>query len=510
VTWDVILGGTVVGSSAKSAGWSASYGSATGKLTITAPLSAKLATSYEARVAYKSGTNYSITFSVVMGLKGFHLLPTSVVGGGPTTGTITLTSKAPTGGTKVVLTSGSKNVKVPAAVTISAGAAVGTFTVNSVSVSSNFSTTVSVACNGESLSSTLKVYAKAVVAFKKPAVYPVPGADDGIYAADLDGDGHPDVLVGGANQIGVLYNKGDGTLLPYQSVYTWSGGINVQGAADLTGNGRLDIIATAGGGWVLIFMNQGKRQFADPIALNVPDATFVVVADFNRDGKPDLAVESSPPDVYGGSMQIWLNKGNGKFVEASSFSLGAIPGAIWAGNLKGDSNPDLLVSQITDIVGQSGVSTFYGDGKGNFSAGPGFGTCSFNTGGCLIADLNGDGIPDIVQANWQDGSVSIMYGNGDGTFQNPGTFAVGGVGAGCRVADVDGDGQPDLLVAAGDTAFSVLVNHHGLFPTYLHVETGGHGTRSLDVADFNGDGKPDVVTQGLDSNTISVLLNARP
>jgi hypothetical protein len=162
------------------------------------------------------------------------------------------------------------------------------------------------------------------------------------------------------------------------------------------------------------------------------------------------------------------------------------------------------------MEGGSGVATFYGDGKGTFTAGPSFGTCSFSTGGCLIADINGDGIPDILQGNWTDGSVSIMYGNADGTFQNPATFVVGGNGAACRVADFRGNGQLDIVVAVGYNHISVLANQNGIFPVYVKFDAVGGDVTRLDVADFNGDGKPDIVTLDDYTNTVSILLNNRP
>ncbi len=321
ISWDVVLSGAVVANSAKPGGWLATYGSAADKVTITAPLAAKTASNYEARIAYNGGSAYySVTFNVVVGLKGFHLLPTSVVGGGATTGTVTLTSPAPAGGTTVTVTSSNKSVKASATVTVPKGASVGTFPVTSVPVSANLSASLGISCAGESLSAPLKVYAKPVLAFKKPVAYSVPGSA-WLVAADVDGDGHPDVVVAGDNQIGVLYGKGDGTLVPYQSFYTWSGGINSAAVADLNGDGKQDVIATAGGGWVLIFMNQGKRQFAAPIALNIANAWGVAVGDFTGDAKPDLAVQCAPPGNNGNSVEIWLNQGSGKFVKASTISV---------------------------------------------------------------------------------------------------------------------------------------------------------------------------------------------
>jgi hypothetical protein len=124
-----------------------------------------------------------------------------------------------------------------------------------------------------------------------------------------------------------------------------------------------------------------------------------------------------------------------------------------------------------------------------------------------VADVNGDGKPDIVTANASDNAVSVLLGNGDGTFQQPQTFAVGSGPDSVAVADVNGDGKPDLVVANQlDNTVSVLLgNGDGSFqlPQSFAV---GHGPNSVAVADVNGDGKPDIVTANASDNAVSVLL----
>ena len=125
-----------------------------------------------------------------------------------------------------------------------------------------------------------------------------------------------------------------------------------------------------------------------------------------------------------------------------------------------------------------------------------------------IADLNGDGRPDIVTTNSGGNSVSVLLGNGDGTFSAQETFAVGRSPRAVVVADLTGDGIPDLIVANyNDDTISVLIGKGD--GTFLPQEVFAVGARpySLAVADLNGDGRPDIIVANSASDTVSVLMN---
>jgi hypothetical protein len=133
---------------------------------------------------------------------------------------------------------------------------------------------------------------------------------------------------------------------------------------------------------------------------------------------------------------------------------------------------------------------------------------SGRAGQLVIADVNDDGIPDLVAINGSRGnSVSVLLGNGDGTFESPRTFAVGPRPDAVAVADVNRDGKPDLVVGNfGSTTVSVLLgNGDGTFQNQQTL-TIGRGPSAVAVADVNGDGKPDVIAANQYDNSVSVLL----
>jgi hypothetical protein len=509
LTWDIVLSGTTVASSKTASGWSASYNATTKDITVQAPTSAKLAANYEVRIASSSGTtDYSALFDVDPGIKSVSILPNSVVGGGPATGTLKLTA-VPAQKTVVNLKSSVQHVSVPATVTVPAGSSSVAFTIHTKPIPKDGTADITASLGGVTLDASLKLYAKSNLSFKAPVVYSLAAAPDGLFAADIDGDGKQDVITGGPTGWGVLYGRGDGTLKPYKLIYQWSGGITVREVADLNGDGKPDVVAIDGGGNVLIFLNKGKGSFKAPQIFNIANASGATAADFNRDGHVDLLIVSSQQTSYNGGAQILLNKGDGTFKLGSSWNPGMFVQGHFAGKLRDQKNVDLVISGATESG--SRISIMYGDGKGNFTAGPTFDGGNINTGSAFIADVNGDGIPDIAFATWEGGSIDVLYGQADGSFTNPIAYECNSYAATVCFVDMDGDGQPDMVVGlAGTYDIAVLLNQKGIFPTFTRVGTGGGDVRSIAVADLNGDGKPDVICQGGSTNSISVLINNRP
>ena len=153
------------------------------------------------------------------------------------------------------------------------------------------------------------------------------------------------------------------------------------------------------------------------------------------------------------------------------------------------------------------MSVLLGNGDGTFRPPTRFavGNSPYSV---AIGDVNGDGQPDLVTANYGSGDVSVLLGNGDGTFRSQARFAAGDHPFSVAIGDFNGDGRPDLVTANfGTSDVSVLLgNSDGTFQPQVRLAVGS-GPHSVAIGDVNGDGQPDLVTANQVSDDVSVLLN---
>jgi hypothetical protein len=347
--------------------------------------------------------------------------------------------------------------------------------------------------------------------------------------ADLNGDGVLDLAVGNAgNRVSVLLGNGDGTFQGAKSFAAGPSSASSVVVGDFNGDGVLDLVAAnpltayGQGGSVAVLLGKGDGTFQE--AVNYPaglSANYVAVGDFNGDGKADLAVTNGGQFGNGNNVAVLLGKGDGTFQVAPTFSAGSLPSGVAVGDFNGDGITDLAVANLGGFEvgsGQGSVSIMLGNGDGSFRA-----TADYRLGlSCVsvaVADFNGDRISDLVVCNWGSGTVSILLGNGDGTFQPAVAHPVGEYPLNATVADLNGDGIPDLVVVnMGDylndgqgAGVAVLLGHgDGTFQAAKKYPLMPF-VYSVAVGDFNHDGIPDlVVTSGLDfsvrGGNLSVLL----
>ncbi len=298
-----------------------------------------------------------------------------------------------------------------------------------------------------------------------------------VAVADVNGDGKPDLLV--ANEcasaqlsnngvVGVLLGNGDGT---FQTAVTYDSGGNV--------------------------------------------AVSVAVADVNGDGKPDLLVANfgwlhRTPVPTAQWVCCWATATAPSRRRCTYGSGGSILISVAVADVNGDGKPDLLVANLcvsSSNCSNSAVSVLLGNGDGTFQA-----PVSYNSGGAYaysvaVADVNGDGKPDLLVANEcaststcsNGGALGVLLGNGDSTFQaaqitlTPSELSTGQI----AVSDFNGDAKLDAAIGSGSVL--LLGNGDGTFQAPLNLGVGGPGAA---VGDFNGDGKPDLAVGG-----VTVLLN---
>lgn len=320
--------------------------------------------------------------------------------------------------------------------------------------------------------------------FKAPSFTGTTGT--GVYHAetgDVNGDGKLDVVTTdfGANGVSVFLGNGDGTLQAAVSYHSSSNGPTWAELRDYSGDGKLDIvIGSPGNSFVNILIGNGNGTFKNSV--NYGTSGFpseLASADFNGDGKLDLATSSSD-----NTINILLGVGDGTFQAAAAYATGTGTGELATGDLNGDGKIDVISSDSTAGT----VSVLLGNGNGTFKARTSY-TVGSAPRGPSTADFNGDGKLDIVVMDSGSGIASLLLGNGDGTFKARTTFNNGGASISSKVTDLNGDGVNDIIVANfGVPSVSVLL---------------GHGSRSAYLTTF------DLTTQAGALSAIATLASSQ-
>jgi FG-GAP-like repeat/FG-GAP repeat len=235
----------------------------------------------------------------------------------------------------------------------------------------------------------------------------------------------------------------------------------------------------------------------------------IVTADFNGDGKPDLAVtEPCGTDIncstYHGSVAILLGKGDGTFHIAPSPSVDQYPGALAVGDFNGDGKPDIAV---LTYVGAT-VVILLGKGDGTFTAAPLAPTVGGNPNSIAVGDLNGDGKLDLVVSSYN--TLTVLLGKGDGSFTAIAPPTVGSAPGGVFLVDLNRDGKLDLVLGNGSSPYVSILLGHGN-GTFGAATSPAAPTGPVTVMDVNRDGKLDLFfaegnAPGFAQTTISVLL----
>jgi hypothetical protein len=223
------------------------------------------------------------------------------------------------------------------------------------------------------------------------------------------------------------------------------------------------------------------------------------VGDFNGDGIPDLAVANQLQGT--GRINILLGNGDGSFQAIQSYSVGAFPTSVAVADLNGDGILDLAL--VNDYYPNGTLSILLGNGDGSFQAPSTYVAGNFPAS-IAVGDFNGDGIPDLAVAADE---AHIFIGNGDGTFQAAQSYAPGGFFV--VVGDFNGDGHLDLAVEAGFGVAILLGTGDGSFRAMQIYAAENYSylpPPSLVAGDYNGDGIPDLAVTNPGSTTVSVLL----
>jgi hypothetical protein len=393
-----------------------------------------------------------------------------------------------------------------------------------------------------------------------PAAFTVGDGARSIVVADFDHDGRPDLAVacGDSNAVVVLLNTtafAPGGALAADVTLTVADQPLGVGAGDLDGNGTADVVAAVAGNaandQLALFDGDGNGGFVSAPSLGLPQLTTpnsVAIADFNRDGIPDLATAGQNAD----NVSVLLGRGGGSFGIATTFAVGDFP----AGVASGDFNRDGILDLAVPNSDSNNVSILLGNGAGGFGASTNFPSGAFSVA-VAVGDLDRNGTLDLAVANRDAATVSVLLGNGGGGFGPATAYPAGAGAASVAVGDFNHDGKPDLAVGnffantvsillgtgsgsfgattdfpvtnpiaialadmdrdgnldvvasthSGNSAAILLGNGAGAFGVARSYPAGSFAD-SLTIADFNRDGLPDVAVGSFLGNSVSVLLNA--
>jgi FG-GAP-like repeat/PASTA domain/FG-GAP repeat len=361
-----------------------------------------------------------------------------------------------------------------------------------------------VACAGLALTLGLVAAdASPTPSFERPQSFAAGRGPTSVAIGDLNGDGKRDLATanGSSDTVSVLLNRGGrrfGSRLDYKA-----GEAPVSLAiGDLNGDRKPDL-ATANyqAGTVSTLVNGGDGSFKHKVDYATGSASYAVaIGDLNGDRKSDVAVTSDAR-----TASVLINTGGGSFEAKRDFGTGHGPVSIAIGDLNGDRKPDLVTTNI--VEGTVSVLVNRGDGtfkdKVDYATGP-------SPSSVAVGDLNGDGKLDLVTANADPSymhTVSVLT-NAGGRFRAKVNFKTGKHPASVAIADLNGDGKPDLVTAnLFSRTLSVLANAGaGSFRRRRDYRVEGKPV-SVAIADLNGDHKPDLAAAN--TNNVSVLLNAR-
>jgi hypothetical protein len=280
-----------------------------------------------------------------------------------------------------------------------------------------------------------------------------------VVSADFNGDGKLDIATaanGATSVVSVLLGNGDGTFQTHRDLVVTSGEVLTDLiAADLNGDGKLDLVIMGQSSTILIALGNGDGTFQKPKSYSVGnDAEWATVGDFNGDGKLDLAVTN----YVDNTVSILPGNGDGTFQPQAIYSTAPSPGSLVTGDFNGDGKLDLAMVARTSNTSIFAVSVLLGNGDGSFQQ-----HVEYTTGDepaqVVTGDFNDDGKLDVATINacgddpncglTSSATVSILAGNGDGTLQTKIDFPAGSAASQMAAGDFNGDGKVDLVSASG-------------------------------------------------------------
>ncbi|MBY0526875.1 MAG: FG-GAP-like repeat-containing protein [Gemmataceae bacterium] len=340
-----------------------------------------------------------------------------------------------------------------------------------------------------------------------PLFVPAPGSPisvsgsllDSVATGDFNGDADLDLLVAGfgSNTVSVVFGDGTGG---FTLAATYATGNGANGFA-VAPDGSYFAIGNYYDGTVNVFANQGDGTFALSQTLTAASGTAnrMALVDVNDDSALDLVTANQ----NGNNVSIFFGNGDGTFQAGTNFAAGNGPIAVVAADFDGNNTVDLLTANYND----STLSLLPGLGDGTFGAPVAIASAVGNPFDLVTADFNGDGNVDVAAASLF-GQITVVLGNGDGSFQTPVSYHSGANPTQLTAGDFNGDGVIDLAVSNyGNSTVGILLGTgSGTFEPVVSIAASG-GLNGIIAGDFNNDGTLDLAVVGQDNATLQVFSN---
>jgi hypothetical protein len=357
--------------------------------------------------------------------------------------------------------------------------------------------------------------------FKQVQPVPVGTNPTTVTNADFDGDGKEDLAAqnSGSNSVSVRLGNGDGTFQTKPDVDVGSGPTSVT-SADFDGDGKADLaVSNQNSRNVSVTLGNGDGTFRTAKTFTVGSQSWaspssVITADFNSDGKVDLATAN----LESHEVSVLLGVGDGTFQASRNVSMGSNPNQVITADFNGDGKVDLATADAgrcypfpscAQLNVAGGFSVRLGNGDGTFQSG--FSSQGDHSYSITTEDFNGDGKADLAVPLHKSKAIWVKLGNGDGTFQIAQVTRLTVEPIAVTAANFDDDGKADLAVT--DFTFSnvdnvslLWGNGNGSFQAAQNYPT-GDGPAFVIGANLNADNYADLAVANQDSHDVSVLLN---
>lgn len=327
---------------------------------------------------------------------------------------------------------------------------------------------------------------------------------------DFNGDGNPDLVVSSHNTSTATILLGDGKGSLSKPVNFLVGVTPLQVlSGDYNRDGKRDFVTVNfGAATVSVYLGKGNGNFQVERTFGTSTrADQLILADFNEDGIPDIATANAGIDsVNGNSISVLIDQKGGGVSKNTSITVGTNPLSLAAGDLNHDGHLDLVVanSGTPNFIGTGTLSIVLGNGDGSFQTPSTFkiiqppGNFARSPNFVAMADFNGDGNLDVVACTDDALGASFLAGDGKGSFASPTLIRLADMCQQVLTADLNNDGKPDLLIRLPQTpfgqptVFSALGHGDGTFTTPKNLPS-TEQIFGATIGDLNNDGIPDVV-----------------